>query len=146
MKIVRKTGRPPADAWSFRTGVGVDVRFGMPKYHCRYHGICRLDIDESDWMRRSAARCGTGKGWLMIPHAGFCLICFSRDSMTEKTIQTHFDGSFFRLENEIAFSDGLIHRIGYRVKLQAGNYRILEKEQGYSVLFRIISNLNTSTL
>lgn len=144
---VRKPRQEPSTAWSFRTGVGIDIKFGMPKHNCRFHGICRLDIDESDFDTPPAAQCGTGKGILFIPHSGYCLICFDKNSLTEATRDIHFQRKYFVLEEAVPISKALAIHLGKSIYLNAGQYRIVEKSTGYGVLFGITySTLNKTEL
>ena len=134
---VRKARQHQTPAWSFRTGVGIDITFGMPKYDCKYHGICRLDVDESHFNSPLQPSCGRGKGWLFIPRPEYGLICFDKKSMTKATLETNFQREYFVLEENLPFSEALAIRIGKQLSLLAGEYRILEKGSSYGVLFGI---------
>jgi hypothetical protein len=109
----------------------------MPKYDCKYHGICRLDVDESGFDGTAAPTCGHGKGWLFIPQPKYCLICFDKRSMTGATRKTHFEREYFVLEEAVRFSQALAAKVGKQVRLQMGAYRIMEKEEHFGVLFGI---------
>lgn len=136
---IRNTRQGHKTSWSFRAGVGIDVKFGMTKYNCRFHGICQLDIDESDLQVRNDLKCGTGKGWLFIPRPDYCLIWFDKCSLTDPTRETHFHRIYFELEEAVPFSEKLALLLGRQLSLQAGQYRVLEKVEGYCVLFEVIA-------
>lgn len=135
---IRKAGQEEATSWSFRAGVGIDVKFGMAKYNCRFHGICRLDIDESDLQLPLTLKCGRGKGRLFIPRPDYGLICFEKSSMTEATRQAHFQQEYFVLEEAVGVSEKLAIHLERSFYLAPGKYRIMEKENGYCVLFEIM--------
>jgi hypothetical protein len=118
--------------------VGIDVKFGMPKYNCRYHGICRLDIDENDLYTPHSPICGRARGWLFVPRADFCLIFFDKASMTKTTRQTHFQAAYFEMGETAPVSDRLGEYLGQGMSLTAGRYRIMEKNDWYGVLFNAI--------
>lgn len=134
--ITASTKRKKED-WCFRSGLAIDIKFGMPKYHCRFHGICKLDVDESDFQVPKILRFGMGKGWLFIPQVTHCLICFDKHSLTDATLSTYFIRSCFDLPEMVPFSEALNHRIGRQGSLQHGRYPIQEKGNKYSVLFRL---------
>ena len=121
----------------FRSGFKIDIVFGMPKYDCRFHGICKLDLDENDLVSPILPQCGRAKGWLLIPDPHYCLICFDKGSMTLGTANFHFARNKFEIKNDLNFEQALNRRIGYQISLLSGLYRINEKQRNYSVLFRI---------
>lgn len=120
-----------------RMGIRVDITLGMPKYDCRFHGICRLDVDENNGRRLAPPECGRVKGWLYIPHPEFCLICFDSETMLKSCLGFHFERSFFELRQDIVASRLLAEQLGSPLLLRRGQYRIRRKGTYYSVLFRI---------
>ena len=124
----------------FRCGFKIDIIFGMPKYNCRFHGICKLDLDENDLVNPILPQYGRAKGWLLIPNPHHCLICFDKRSMTPGTTNFHFARNKFEIKNDLRLEQALISQIGYQISLLKGVYRINEKQANYSVLFRIRSS------
>ncbi|MCB0631535.1 MAG: hypothetical protein R2824_11025 [Saprospiraceae bacterium] len=122
---------------SGRTGIRIDITLGMPKYNCRFHGICRLDVDETDIVQPALLPCGRARGWLYQPHPEFCLICFDARSMTECSRVFHFGRAFFALPESIAAGQSLRAKLGSRLVLREGRYRINRKGDYFTVLFRI---------
>jgi len=127
-----------------RAGLKVDIKFGMPKLDCRFHGICKLDLEESDFHRPGLPECGMGKGWLFIPHPAYCLICIDKRLLSDRTRNVHFAGQYFRMAENVPFSIELTKKIGSQWNLIKGRYRILEKEGFYAVLFEVCRGIEAA--
>lgn len=121
-----------------RPGHRVDILFGMPRYNCRYHGICKLDVDESDFRQPAPLSCGRGKGWLLLPHPAYALLCVDKRQLTVATREFHFSGSYFELPEAVPFGPDLAARFRVDHYLQAGRYRIMDKDTVFSVLFELV--------
>lgn len=128
------------EAQILRGSFKIDIVFGMPKYNCRFHGICKIDLDENDLVSPILPQCGRAKGWLLMPNLDYCLICFDKGSMTPATASFHFTRKEFEITNDLKFEPALNGQIGYQISLLKGLYRINEKQTNYSVLFRISSS------
>lgn len=128
------TIRSQGKNWSFRSGIGIDIKFGMPKYGCRFHGICKLDIDESDFAGSSPIY-GKAKGWLIVPQAAFCWIGFEKRSLTVATRSAHFVSSYFLLEEAAPFTERLNGVIGRKCSLKPGKYRLQDRKDRFGILF-----------
>jgi hypothetical protein len=120
-----------------RLGIRVDITLGMPRYDCRFHGICRLDIDEPHTRQPLLPECGRARGWLFQPYPGFCLVCFDARSMTAQSEAYHFGKTFFALSQEISATPALQAQCCSRLVFQKGCYRISRKGDYYSVLFKM---------
>lgn len=129
--------QPPSILYH-RTGVEIDIRFGMPRHKCRFHGICSVDIHEIDRQPIGTPAPGKGKGWLFIPRPDYCLICFDKDSLAPATKTLQFQREYFALGEVVPFSRSLARCIGGQACLLPGHYRIMEKQSTYSVLFELL--------
>lgn len=120
-----------------RLGIRVDITLGMARHDCRFHGICRLDVDEQHSKIPSLPECGKVRGWLFVPHPEYCLICFDSRTMRVHCRKFHFGRRFFQLGQAIAAGSLLEQQLGYRIMLREGQYRIQQTGIYFSVLFKM---------
>jgi hypothetical protein len=119
-----------------KTGLRIEIILGMPKYKCRFHGICRIETDESDLLPEDITACCRSKGILFYQPGGGCLIHFEKASMSRRTRRYHFCGKWFWLREGIGLSDSVCSALNqYDIHLRAGRYRLVENRRYYQVYF-----------
>ncbi|MEM1327483.1 MAG: hypothetical protein AAGI23_16090 [Bacteroidota bacterium] len=111
-----------------------EVIFGLLSKKCKGRGICRIITDED----RSLAYSTCGKAevrieWTTTDRIRFCI---KKNSMSTYTKETHFNSSFFRMEEDFDFPKQTIVRLGQQqYRIRAGYYRIRETDDNYLIVF-----------
>ncbi|PHN04788.1 hypothetical protein [Flavilitoribacter nigricans] len=117
-----------------KTGLRVDIILGMPKYKCRFHGICRIEADEEELLEGCSTNCCRSKGKLFYHASGGCLLYFEKAGMSARTRRYHFSGNWFWLREGLELPESVCRALDLDgAYLLPGRYRLLEDRRFYRI-------------
>lgn len=107
-----------------------NITLGMPQRNCQYHGICRIDLDDS-----AEARCPRSVRARLGYDGERLQVWFAKESLSPAAVEKHFASGYFVVLIDYTLPETLRRHFEASLVIRRGIYPVAETDTAYIVCF-----------